>query len=452
MYKLVISDDEGHTTVVPLLRDEITIGRTEGNTIRLTERNVSRSHARLLKRNGSYIVEDLGSYNGVTLNGARVDAKAELAAGDQLSIGDYDLAFHSDVVATANTMPSPKPKSQPPPRLVVLSEPAAGAEFTLTKPALRIGRDEHLDIWINHKSISHEHAELQVNDGKVTVFDLESANGIRVNGVDTSRAVLEAEDIIELGEVRFRFLPAQGAHSLQPIPHEDPGTSSPASSRKPLFVITLIGVLVIASAGAVLATMRGAPRTQEDYESALSAAAVAPQADPTPTGRGGVTAAEAAPAEPRADNAAAEPEANGSEDSDGPPMDEPQEWEEQLARARRALARDRFDRAYSIANELPADSVLRKTPEFGEIRYRYAQAHITEGERALDEGDLEQARSEAKLVLQLKGITSKQRQDAKRLMRSARAPRPEPAPRRPEDAKVPPNVDPGVTQGRRIVD
>jgi hypothetical protein len=133
-------------------------------------------------------------------------------------------------------------------------------------------------------------------------------------------------------------------------------------------------------------------------------------------------------------------------------MDEPQEWEEQLVRARRALARDRFDRAYSIANELPADSVLRKTPEFGEIRYRYAQAHITEGERALDEGDLEQARSEAKLVLQLKGITSKQRQDAKRLMRSARAPRPEPAPRRPEDAKVPPNVDPGVTQGRRIVD
>ena len=61
MYKLVISDDEGHATVVPLLRDEITIGRQEGNSIRLTERNVSRSHARLLKRNESYVVEDLGS-------------------------------------------------------------------------------------------------------------------------------------------------------------------------------------------------------------------------------------------------------------------------------------------------------------------------------------------------------------------------------------------------------
>ena len=94
MYKLVISDGEGHATVVPLLRDEITIGREEGNAIRLTERNVSRSHARLLKRNGSYIVEDLGSYNGVTLNGERIDAKAELAAGDQVGIGTTGLRFN----------------------------------------------------------------------------------------------------------------------------------------------------------------------------------------------------------------------------------------------------------------------------------------------------------------------------------------------------------------------
>ena len=47
MFKLTIEDDEGKTTVVPLARDEITIGRLEGNTIRLTERNVSRRHARL---------------------------------------------------------------------------------------------------------------------------------------------------------------------------------------------------------------------------------------------------------------------------------------------------------------------------------------------------------------------------------------------------------------------
>jgi len=405
MYKLVISDDEGHATVVPLLRDEITIGRQEGNTIRLTERNVSRSHARLLKRNGSYIVEDLGSYNGVTVNGERIDAKAELASGDQLGIGDYGLAFQSDLIATANTMPSPKPKSHPPPKLVVLGEPAAGAEFTLTKPALRIGRDERLDIWINHKSISHEHVEVQVTDGTVTVFDLESANGMRVNGVTASRAILEAGDVLELGEVRFRFVPPQGAHSLEPLPLDAPDTASSSPSRKPIFVTTVVGLLIAAGAGAVFATVRGAPGALVGSEAMAPVPAIT---------------------QVRANQELTEQEASPGEDSDSPPIDEPREWEGQLARARKALAKGRLDRAYSIADELPADSVLRKTPEFGEIRYRYAQAHINEGERALEDGDLERAQGEAQLVLELNGITSKQRQDARRLMRSTRSPQPKP--------------------------
>ncbi|RLB49815.1 MAG: hypothetical protein DRH23_05760 [Deltaproteobacteria bacterium] len=409
MYKLVISDDEGHATVVPLLRDEITIGRQEGNTIRLTERNVSRNHARLLRRNGSYVVEDLGSYNGVTVNGERIDVNAELAAGDQLGIGDYDLAFESGVMETANTLPSPKPKSHPPPRLVVLGEPAAGAEFTLTKPALRIGRDERLDIWINHKSISHEHAEVQMTDGRVTVFDLESANGMRVNGVSASRAILESGDVLELGEVRFRFVPSQGAHSLEPLPHEEPETRSSSSSRKPLFAISVIALLVVAAAGAVLATMRGAPGALSMDESA-------------------------APSDPRGlDESLTEQEDSDAADSERRPIEEPREWEGQLVRAGEALKKGRLDRAYSIANELPADSVLRKTPEFGEIRYRFAQAHINEAERALEEGDRELARREATLVLELPSITSKQRRDARRLVRSARD-----APPRP---KVQPNID-----------
>ncbi len=429
MYKLVISDDEGHATVVPLLRDEITIGRQEGNTIRLTERNVSRRHARLLKRNGSYVIEDLGSYNGVTVNGERIDANAELAAGDQLGIGDYDLAFQSGVMATANTIPSPKPKSHPPPRLVVLSEPAAGAEFTLTKPALRIGRDERLDIWINHKSISHEHAEIQIAEGIVTVFDLESANGMRVNGVSASRAILESGDVLELGEVRFRFVPAQGAHSLEPLPHEEPQTRSASPSRKALFAISLIGLLLVAAGGAVLVTMRGAPGAlsegQRAAETTADAHAVAVKPIPL--------AARPVELQPL-DEGLTEQEDSRGTDSDSPPIEEPREWEGQLARARKALAKGRLDRAYSIANELPADSVLRGTPEFGEIRYRYAQAHINEAERALEKGDRELARGEARLVLELQGITSKQRRDARRLMRSARD-----SQRRSE---VQPNLDP----------
>ena len=54
MWKLVIEDDESKRTVGPLTRDDYTIGRQEGNTIRLSERNVSRSHGRIRrKRNGA---------------------------------------------------------------------------------------------------------------------------------------------------------------------------------------------------------------------------------------------------------------------------------------------------------------------------------------------------------------------------------------------------------------
>jgi pSer/pThr/pTyr-binding forkhead associated (FHA) protein len=443
MYKLVISDDTGHTTVVPLLRDEITIGRQDGNSIRLTERNVSRSHARLLKRNEAYVVEDLGSYNGVTVNGERIDEKAELAIGDQLGIGDYDLAFQSDAPAASNTIPArvPKPQSAPPPRLIVLSDPVTGAEFSLSKPVLRIGRDERLDIWINDKSISHEHAEVQLQDGTVTIFDLDSANGMRVNDVPVSRAVLEAGDILELGRVRFRFVPPEGARSLDPVPFETVSDGPPASSRKAGIAVSVIGLSLLAGAGAVLTTMRNAPeRIAPSEPPPVVAAALPPVVEAQPK-RVVSTAGN----------------------TDGQVIEEPQEWEDRLVQARQALAGGEIDEAYAIANDLPADSVLRETPEFGEIRYRYAQAHISEAERALEATDLERVRREAMLVLDLDEITSKQRSDAKRLMRRVRAAERNPKadskreskptlPGQPQDPGGPPDVGFEVTQGRRIVD
>ena len=86
MYKLIIEDDEGKTTVVPLIRDEITIGRKEGNTIRLTERNVSRRHAKLVKSNGSVFIEDLTSYNGIKVNGDRIAGRAPVNEGDRVMV------------------------------------------------------------------------------------------------------------------------------------------------------------------------------------------------------------------------------------------------------------------------------------------------------------------------------------------------------------------------------
>src|SRR5947209_7075603 len=114
--KLIIEDDEGRKTVVPLVRDEITIGRQDGNTIRLTERNVSRRHARLVKDNGFVLIEDLGSYNGVRVNGEKISGPTKIKEGDLVEIGDYDLGIQGkfDEKPSAPSVSSPKQATIPP--------------------------------------------------------------------------------------------------------------------------------------------------------------------------------------------------------------------------------------------------------------------------------------------------------------------------------------------------
>jgi ABC transport system ATP-binding/permease protein len=135
LLKLIIEDDEGRKTVVPFVRDEITIGREEGNTIRLTERNVSRRHARLLRQNGHVMVEDLGSYNGIRINGERIKGQVPVRDGDLIQIGDYDLAIQQEGAQPA--------ASPPPPPLPGATEapPTAPADGPSPPPILRTPTD-----------------------------------------------------------------------------------------------------------------------------------------------------------------------------------------------------------------------------------------------------------------------------------------------------------------------
>src|SRR5580704_16042246 len=140
MFKLVIQDDEGKTTVVPLIRDEITIGRKEGNTIRLTERNVSRRHARILRSDNEVQIEDLGSYNGIRVNNARIAERVSLRISDQVQIGDYKLYLKAEGVEQvddARTMPIERvndSNSAPTESMAVVAAPAPTAQVPVQTP------------------------------------------------------------------------------------------------------------------------------------------------------------------------------------------------------------------------------------------------------------------------------------------------------------------------------
>lgn len=93
--KLIIEDDEGKRTVVPFVRDELTIGRHEDNTVRLTEKNVSRKHGRLVREDGAFFIEDLKSFTGIRVNGEKIAGKHPVREGDLIQISEYDLSLQA---------------------------------------------------------------------------------------------------------------------------------------------------------------------------------------------------------------------------------------------------------------------------------------------------------------------------------------------------------------------
>jgi pSer/pThr/pTyr-binding forkhead associated (FHA) protein len=72
--------------------ERTTIGRSPDCEIFLDDVTVSRKHAVVLQREGTFFVDDLGSLNGTFLNRRRIES-GELADGDELQIGKYRLTF-----------------------------------------------------------------------------------------------------------------------------------------------------------------------------------------------------------------------------------------------------------------------------------------------------------------------------------------------------------------------
>ena len=228
MWKLSIEDDQANQTVVDLMREEYAIGRDVLNTVRLTERNISRKHA-VLRRNGSgWLVRDSGSYNGCFVNGVRVAGEEPLKHGDLLQLGDYRLELIDDDAATradpeSKTATLPGRQSQTirelPNRLVMILGPTVGASFPLLDKRIVIGRGEDCDLPVNDTSVSRVHAEIHaIENGRYEVVDRDSSNGVRVNGVELKRAILDAGDVVELGDVQLRYVPAgQVYHPQEPL-------------------------------------------------------------------------------------------------------------------------------------------------------------------------------------------------------------------------------------------
>jgi pilus assembly protein CpaF len=115
MFTIIISEKGGAERRETFEKNEINVGRVQGNDLMLPKGNVSKHHARLLFRDGRFIVTDLKSTNGTYVNGRKIAQATIVREGDKIYIGDFVLRLDAgaqSAPADADAYAPPEPPRQ----------------------------------------------------------------------------------------------------------------------------------------------------------------------------------------------------------------------------------------------------------------------------------------------------------------------------------------------------
>lgn len=128
-------------------------------------------------------------------------------------------------------------------RLALYADGKLIAAYPLPEPGATIGRDTENSIKLNDAMVSRYHAEVDAKDDMWVIKDLNSTNGIFVNGSRVKNAVLAHKDKLRIGpfEMQFESIPAQQEwvppHVTNPSPNarrttimEDLGDAGPGTA------------------------------------------------------------------------------------------------------------------------------------------------------------------------------------------------------------------------------
>ncbi|MBN1659114.1 MAG: FHA domain-containing protein [Anaerolineae bacterium] len=188
---------------VPLKPGPTALGRAFDNDMVLDSVLVSRRHARIVCRGSQCLVEDLNSANGVFVNQRRVSS-AVLAPGDQLRLGDVELAYQAAGTRTATPGRAPA---------AAVAGPwieVGGRRYPLSPAGTTIGRSHDNDITIPDTRASRYHARIDLQQGAFVISDLGSANGVLVNGQRVQQQALHEGDEVTIGDTHLYFRAAGG--------------------------------------------------------------------------------------------------------------------------------------------------------------------------------------------------------------------------------------------------
>jgi hypothetical protein len=94
----------------------------------------------------------------------------------------------------------------------------SGVKQTFSSLPISIGRSPQNDIVLEDETVSAQHARVYYDEvvGAICVLDLDSANGISINGHPTRKNVLQSGAKLRLGEAQLEFLDTGYIHSDSP--------------------------------------------------------------------------------------------------------------------------------------------------------------------------------------------------------------------------------------------
>ncbi len=99
-------------------------------------------------------------------------------------------------------------------RLIIHHDDTFIAEVELDRPVMSIGRRASNDIVLSgDAAVSGAHAQIRVDGDSLTVEDLQSTNGTRVNNTPTTRQAVSEDDVIVIGSHRLRIAASAGAEA-----------------------------------------------------------------------------------------------------------------------------------------------------------------------------------------------------------------------------------------------
>lgn len=190
------------------------IGRAEECDIGLFgDPSVLGRHAQIERENSHFVISDLATRSGLRVN-SRLVAQASLNDGDQISIGNYLLTFHTRAKVAGAGLPTRHASGK---EVGVVSPPAAQNAWLISSqgrriavPAggsLRIGREPDNSLALDDNTVSRYHAVIEPAGQGFRLRDLGSSNGTSVNSrrVGNAGVLIANGDSVRFGAVDFHF-------------------------------------------------------------------------------------------------------------------------------------------------------------------------------------------------------------------------------------------------------